>query len=1327
MTLEYINIGQTPNDQTGDPLRTAFGKINNNFAQVFGASMPGGPEGAVQFRTTNNLSDITLLAGTYVAVGYPSRIFTSTDLTIWNQQSSPSSATALSIINDGTQFIGVGTNGLVMTSNNGSTWTQQTTGITDTLVDIAHNGTYYVAVGHNGTIIRSTDAYNWAVMTSPVATNINSVFWSATQSSFIAVGDSATILTSTDGAVWATQTAGITQNLNSVTGYNNTIVAVGDLGRILASQDLVNWNVRTSTTTENLFGVTTAAFTTTTAVAVGANGTVVSSGDGGFITWDQTTLGSPTTQTLLNTQTLDGQLFTVAARGMIFISGGDGTWSDASVPAGLDGSEKLIFDPLSATLSVGADIVPQATNAYDLGTDTRRWRQALLSSAGVRIGGTAVTEYSGNIKIVDATTGNLAGIEASTVTANVVTANTTTTANIQVTDTANIANLQAANATFANATFANIEVDSFTANSIQTDTITSNTVTTANITVTDTITAGLFVGDGSGLTDLNVQANGVPGSLQYADANMKFTGSSSLRYDSATNTLDTPAVNTSLVTATEVIADDITALRLSGDGGNITGLPVQGLVAGTNISLQDAAGIWTINAVGDGNATSNGAPGTIQFAGTAGTFASSPVLTFDPVTSNLNLAAGNIIAPRVYANITGDIIGNVTGNITGSTAAIEVVTATSVLGNLFGDVTGNITGSTAEFDDIVTANIQVTDTLAVDNLEAPTANIASIVFDSGTITATSTTPFVIGANTADIIVKTLDSEVNGTDAGGITLRTGNANGLSTGGNISIISGTGDTSGNGGNIVIVGGNGGASGAGGAITLQGGLGDGAEGGNISIIAGETIGDPFTTAGATILIQGGNTIDEDGGRVNIRGGNATGTNLYGGNIHIDGGTGSLGPGNIFIANLRWPITDGPSGSVLGTNGAGNLDWVSNIAAQSLANGTSNVSIPVANGNVNISSNGVANVAVIASNAAYLKNLNVNGFANANTVNAYTYIGVDATFSGNVVLGNVTLLGPINVASIDNGNTHVRATANSNVTFEVGGISNVVVVTENSLVTKGNLLPAANSIYDLGSDTERWKGLYLDNTIYIGDAEISSWQEVVLLKALSVTVDGQIDPGNIPAAGDAFIAGSLNAANAVLANVVISGNAQFDILGGNTANFGNVIANNLVITGNLSVNQIANGTSNVTVALDSNITFGVNSTANVMTVTDSTVIGNSFTSNNFILGDATTTACRTYWHKAITADTTPNQVLLEIPAAGQNSVDFKVIAVDIPDQNRQSSMITTVTYGTNTSYSEYARAVINTVISDLSIDQTSGNIRLLASPRVPYLIRYTVIVSIY
>lgn len=38
MTQEIINIGALPNDGEGDPLRTAFQKINNNFTQLFNTS-----------------------------------------------------------------------------------------------------------------------------------------------------------------------------------------------------------------------------------------------------------------------------------------------------------------------------------------------------------------------------------------------------------------------------------------------------------------------------------------------------------------------------------------------------------------------------------------------------------------------------------------------------------------------------------------------------------------------------------------------------------------------------------------------------------------------------------------------------------------------------------------------------------------------------------------------------------------------------------------------------------------------------------------------------------------------------------------------------------------------------------------------------------------------------------------------------------------------------------------------------------------------------------------------------------------------------------------
>jgi hypothetical protein len=157
----------------------------------------------------------------------------------------------------------------------------------------------------------------------------------------------------------------------------------------------------------------------------------------------------------------------------------------------------------------------------------------------------------------------------------------------------------------------------------------------------------------------------------------------------------------------------------------------------------------------------------------------------------------------------------------------------------------------------------------------------------------------------------------------------------------------------------------------------------------------------------------------------------------------------------------------------------------------------------------------------------------------------------------------------------------------------------------------------------------------------------------------------------------------------------------------------------------NIVNGTSNVQVALSGNVTFGISGIANVATVTTTGIQTGVVTSNTVILGNATSTAQTTSWFKASTVSATADQIIWQAPAGLQVSTDFKIITFDVPASNRQSSQITSVTYGTSTSYSEYARTVINTVIADFTVDQSGGNIRLLVSPRVAHLINYTIVVS--
>lgn len=61
MAIQIINIGQDANDRKGDSLRTAFSKINSNFAELY----QGG-----------------ILPGTSVDGGGASTIFDETDLNI---------------------------------------------------------------------------------------------------------------------------------------------------------------------------------------------------------------------------------------------------------------------------------------------------------------------------------------------------------------------------------------------------------------------------------------------------------------------------------------------------------------------------------------------------------------------------------------------------------------------------------------------------------------------------------------------------------------------------------------------------------------------------------------------------------------------------------------------------------------------------------------------------------------------------------------------------------------------------------------------------------------------------------------------------------------------------------------------------------------------------------------------------------------------------------------------------------------------------------------------------------------------------------------------
>ena len=89
----------------------------------------------------------------------------------------------------------------------------------------------------------------------------------------------------------------------------------------------------------------------------------------------------------------------------------------------------------------------------------------------------------------------------------------------------------------------------------------------------------------------------------------------------------------------------------------------------------------------------------------------------------------------------------------------------------------------------------------------------------------------------------------------------------------------------------------------------------------------------------------------------------------------------------------------------------------------------------------------------------------ANLNTAGAVSATG---NVSGNYILGNGSKLTGIDATSIQNGNSNVRVSANSNITMGVAGSANVVVVKTNSVSVAGDVVATGNLTGTLTTATQ-------------------------------------------------------------------------------------------------------------------------------------------------------------------------------------------------------------------------------------------------------------------
>ena len=244
------------------------------------------------------------------------------------------------------------------------------------------------------------------------------------------------------------------------------------------------------------------------------------------------------------------------------------------------------------------------------------------------------------------------------------------------------------------------------------------------------------------------------------------------------------------------------------------------------------------------------------------------------------------------------------------------------------------------------------------------------------------------------------------------------------------------------------------------------------------------PVNTTGYTLYISNGKTVSSVGGSgVGTAGGsnntiqfNDSGILNGSANFSLNAGDRSSATlvGTFTAGNLSTAGTVGATGNITGGNiiTGGIVHAIGNVSGANLlgshANGTSNINMPAASGNINLSVNGNANIIVVtgtgANVAGYLTVTgNITG-GNANLGNAATanfFIGSGNNLSniqGANVSGQVTFAATANAVAGANvsgtvANATYAVTAGSTTTVTTGGSVTTTTITSGATATAGTI----------------------------------------------------------------------------------------------------------------------------------------------------------------------------------------------------------------------------------------------------------------------------------
>jgi fibronectin-binding autotransporter adhesin len=677
----------------------------------------------------------------------------------------------------------------------------------------------------------------------------------------------------------------------------------------------------------------------------------------------------------------------------------------------------------------------------------------------------------------------------------------------------------------------------------------SGNANVGNLGTSGNISAAYFLGNGSQLTGV-VSTGGT--------ANILSNG---------TSNVNIPLLNGNVTISS---AGNANVVVVTGSGANITGTAnISGNAnvgnLGTNVAVVTTGNITTINSGLIQNSTSNI---TLSAAGNISTY----------IGGN---ATAQFVVTSTGANILGtaNVVGNANvGNLgTARVLATANVTAPQLISNVAAGTAPFVVTSTTVVPNLYVARANVGDYSTVvtqtSGIYYPTFVNANI---SGNYVLASNVGISANAANASLIATTFVGNLSGNLIGGGALTNGTSN-VSipvTNGNVNIVSAGNSTlvvTGTGANIT------GTANISGATTISGNANVGNLGTQGQLISTLATGTAPIVVSSTTRVPNLNVAYANVSDYNVITAQTTGIYYP---TFISGNT----TGNYTLSANSGISANVANSALIATTFVGNFYGTLNGA---ISNGNSNVSIPTANGNVNISAVGNANVLVVTGTGANITGtLNISGNANVGNIGAATAILTTAA----------------NVPLVQNGNSNIAITANGNVNITATSNATLRIT-----ATGANVFGTANITGNLDAANANLGNLATANYINVSS---------------NITVTGNLSANNISISGSGNISGANvisattfrgNLTNGIFSNGV--SNVSIPAINGNVniSAFGN--ANVFTVTGTgIKVTGVANITGNANIG---NVGIG-----GILSVTGNANVGNLGTAGQIISTIGTGTA---------------------------------------------------------------------------------------------------------